>query len=69
MQFFALCPECNRTVSDAVLGHGSPENLQRGEGDVFLAHPVQDPLVGEHRRRVTEPEELARLRNLLRHRP
>lgn len=66
MQCVAYCPECKKAVSDAVLVPGSPENLQRGEGDVFLAHYVQDPLVGEHRWRVTDPDELTRLRNLLR---
>lgn len=65
MQFFAYCPECKKTVSDAVLGHGSSENLRQGEGDVVLAHYVEDPSVGEHKWKVTELEERNRLRNLL----
>jgi hypothetical protein len=61
-QFFADCPICGKKVENAVLGHGSLENLQKGKVDVALAHPTNDPLVGEQRWTVTDPQVKATLR-------
>jgi hypothetical protein len=62
-QFFAECPVCKKTVT-AVLGHGSLENLKKGEGDVELAHPTDDPRVGDHKWTLTDRQVKARLHKL-----
>jgi hypothetical protein len=63
-QFCADCPTCGRKVNNAVLGHGSLENLKKGEGDVALAHPTGDPRKGDHWWIETDPQVIARLRKL-----
>ena len=63
--FFADCPACNEKVT-AFLVQGSLENLLSEEGDVELAHPTNDPHVGDHRWLLNDPQAKARLRNLIR---
>jgi len=63
--FSAYCPICKETVHNAVLGHGSTENLQNDKGDVELAHPTNDPRVGDHKWKLSDPEAKARLRKLI----
>ncbi len=62
--FFADCPACNKKVT-AFLVHGSLENLQKGEGDVKLAHPTNDPYEGDHTWMLNDPQAKARLRKLI----
>src|SRR5467141_2863627 len=63
--FSARCPICKETVHSAVLGHGSTENLQKGEGDVELAHPTNDPRVGDNKWKLTDPQAKANLLKLI----
>jgi hypothetical protein len=65
--FTAYCPICKERVHNAVLGHGSLENLQKGKGDVELAHPnpTNDPLVGDHKWRLTDSQTIANLLKLI----
>ena len=65
MQFSADCPICKTKVHNAVLGHGSMENLHKDRGDVALAHATDDPRVGDHRWVVKDPQVKARLRKLI----
>ena len=62
--FTAYCPICKETVHNAVLGHGSLENLLKDEGDVRLAHPnpTNDPHVGDHNWILTDPQKKTNLR-------
>ena len=62
--FSANCPACNKSVT-AFLVQGSLENLQKGEGDVKLAHPTNDPYVGDHTWILNDPQAKARLRTLV----
>jgi len=61
--FFALCPYCNQKVT-AALVQGSLEKLRTGEGDVRLAHPTNDPHVGDHQWTV-DPQTRVNLRKLI----
>jgi len=63
-QFIAYCPICKNTVTNTVLGHGSLENLKNDEGDIELAHPTNDPRVGEHKWTLIDKQVKARLREL-----
>jgi hypothetical protein len=62
--FFADCPACNNKVT-AFLVQGSLENLQKDAGDVKLAHPTNDPHVGDHTWILNDPQAKARLRKLV----
>jgi hypothetical protein len=64
-QFFADCLICGKKVNNAVLGHGSLESLQKGKGDVWLAHATNDPHVGEHKWKLIDPKDKARLFKLI----
>lgn len=68
MGFLAFCPECKKTVSVA-FGVGSLENLKKGEGDVVLAHPTNDPYVGDHTWILNDPKAKANLQAYLDHAP
>lgn len=62
--FFARCPACKKSVTAFVVS-GSLENLQKGEGDVELAHLTNDPHVGDHIWILNDPQAKARLRKLI----
>jgi hypothetical protein len=62
--FLAFCPACNKSVTAALVS-GSLGNLQKDEGDVELAHPTNDPHVGDHRWMLTDPQAKANLRKFL----
>lgn len=62
--FFADCPVCNEKVT-AFLVRGSLNNLLNEEGDVELAHPTNDPHVGDHKWILNDPQAKARLRGLV----
>ncbi len=64
----AFCPECKETVSVA-FRIGSLENLKKGEGDVVLAHPTNDPYVGDHTWILNDPKAKANLKSYLNHAP
>ncbi len=48
-QFRIYCPICSESVDNAVLGHGSLENLRKDKGDVAVVHPTNDRDAPEHR--------------------
>ncbi len=64
MSYLADCPHCGKKVSVA-LGSGSLKNLKTGEGDVVLAHPTDDPKVGDHTWVLRDTAARARLRSLV----
>jgi hypothetical protein len=62
--FSAKCPACDKSVT-AFLVMGSLENLQKGEGEVKLAHCTNDPYEGDHTWILNDPQAKARLRRLV----
>jgi len=64
MTYLADCPRCGKKASVA-LGSGSLENLKTGKGDVVLAHPTDDPKVGDHTWVLQDSSARARLKSLV----
>ena len=58
MKVDAYCPICKFRVVGAVLRPGSSANLEKGEGEVGLAHSTGNPCEGDHEWVVTDAQDL-----------